>query len=78
MGYLPVPRLNRMPSKNRTRYSSPVRRRKRGGKRKERRNYGKRRREKEKKKERRSRGDEDHMHIRGMRREDKNRRETTS
>ena len=31
-----------------------------------------------KKKERRSRGDEDHMHIRGMRREDKNRRETTS
>ena len=50
MGYLPVPRLNRMPSKNRTRYSSSMGRRKRGGKRKERRNYGKRRREKEKKK----------------------------
>ena len=30
LGYLPALRLNRMPSKNRTRYSSSMRRRKKG------------------------------------------------
>jgi len=57
MGYLPVLRLNRMPSKNRTHYPSPMRRRKkrREEKGEEKLWKGERRR----KRERRDRGKED-------------------
>ena len=56
MGYLPVLRLNRMPSKNRTHYPSPMRRKKRREEKGEEKLWkGERRR----KRERRDRGKED-------------------
>ena len=56
MGYLPVLRLNRMPSKNRTHYPSPMRRRK---KRREEKGEEKLWKGERRKRERRGRGKED-------------------